>query len=147
MGPLLDAIRERYANDVYEAVKADATLATLDVVFERSLVRAVDLRDTASAIAVTLGEDVVVDDLISQTTWQTELLVHVVTQDEEPDRAADRFHVLTHPIVMRYTAPGLRGVRPVRISAPLYSNAGGATCVRTATYLLLYETAPDSIAQ
>jgi hypothetical protein len=138
----MTAIREVLAAGVFGAVSQAESLA--DVRFERSLVRALGFRDTRIALAVTLGDDIA-EALIGVTSWQTELLVHAITQDEEPDRVADQYLTLVHPLVMAYRHERLAGIRVLRIDKPLYANVGGASCVRTASYSLEYQTPSDSL--
>ncbi|MBB6319248.1 hypothetical protein [Paraburkholderia tropica] len=136
------AIREVFAAGVLAALEGDASMSQLR--FERSLARAISLRANRVAIAVTLGNDLA-EENIGRTTWNTELLVHVVLQDDEPDRTADEYLVLAHPIIKRYQHDRLMGITMTRIDEPVYANVGGAVCVRTANYRLDYQTASDSL--
>jgi hypothetical protein len=138
----MTAIREVLADGVFSAVRQSPDLSAIR--FERSLVRALGLRETRIALAVTLGDDVA-EELIGRTSWMTELLVHAVTQDEEPDRLADQYLTLAHPLVMGYQHQRLNGITMLKIDRPLYANVGGASCVRTAYYRIEYQTPRDSL--
>jgi hypothetical protein len=136
------AIREVIADGVFNALRQVPDLQS--VVMERSLVRALGLRNTQIALAVTLGDDIA-DEQIGIVDWATELLIHAVTQDEEPDRLADQYLTIAHPVVMRFQHPRLNGVQILKIDKPLYANIGGASCIRTAYYRIQFQTPHDSL--
>ncbi|WP_175796334.1 hypothetical protein [Burkholderia anthina] len=136
------AIREVLADGVLKAIGELPALA--DIRLERSLVRAIALRDIDVALAVTLGNDVA-DEVMGRTTWQTELLVHAIVRDDEPDRVSDDYLAMVHPVVKNFQHDRLMGIVITRIDEPVYGNVGGAACVRTAYYRIEYQTTSDSL--
>ncbi|QNT25505.1 hypothetical protein [Ralstonia solanacearum] len=138
--------REILADGLLQAIRAGLVLQHTEADTERSLDRALRIEDGRPIVVVHLGADHPEVQGVGATDRVCELLVTVVTHDEEPDRAADRVLEVVHPAVMGFEAERLIDITEGRTDAPEFAGLDGTSCMRTVHYLMQYRTSPNSLA-
>ncbi|MGN7985146.1 hypothetical protein [Burkholderia sp. 22313] len=135
----MTTLRERFIEQLMTAFSADERLHQQGVVVERSLFAAFEASEPR-VIVVHRGSDPVVDENIGVTTRECGVAVSAVVHADAPDLAADAMFEVTHPIVMRFQADGLIGVREAGTDEPQAGDVDGGVGVVTMRYLFLYQT-------
>ncbi|MGU4696858.1 hypothetical protein [Burkholderia cepacia] len=135
----MTTMRERFIDQLMAALSAEPSLRDTGVVVERSLFAAFASNEPR-VLVVHRSSDPVVEENIGVTTRECGVALSAVVHADAPDREADVMFEVTHPLVMRFQADGLIGIREAGTDEPQAGDADGGVGVVTMRYLFLYQT-------
>lgn len=131
---------------ILEAIKAqiEVVTASVDITVSRSVTDAYEV-DEADVIVIHRGVDNAENNVYGVTDHTLQVLISVVTRSSVPDRQADTYFLIIHPLVIAFSDLDIIDVSAGKTEEPKYGGTDGRVAMITSHFFIQYRTDAQSI--